>query len=288
MKYSRRVSAFYRQAALRSPSRARAGRIQALPWSGRFVLNPGVYVVAKSGYRVQQFSSSNCSLMQLPRLTLVATAFTAVALTGCQTNSVLPGETSTGLPYRPPGVATYVETPEGFVAPVPGEPLSERRYLPPTPEIENPPLSSNPRNSGAPPYLRTKEQTAIELAIPQNEWVQAASSWRGAPYRVGGTTRDGVDCSGLVQQLFKEVRNKDVPRTTSEQWEKSVAVAQLQPGDLVFFNTRRVFGDETTHVGLIVGNRVFVHASTSMGVCYGSLDDAYWSKRFTGSRRLEL
>lgn len=236
--------------------------------------------------------------MQISRLTLVATAAFAVASAGCRTRAVQSDETSTGLPYHPPGVTRYVEPPEGFSAPPPGEPLTQRRYMPPSPELEALPSVGRPQpvTRGATatagsqaPYLRTKEQTAIELAIPQNEWVQASSTWRGAPYRDGGTSHDGVDCSGLVQQLYKEVRSQDVPRTTAEQWEKSVSTGtgQLQPGDLVFFNTRRIFGDETTHVGLIVGNRVFVHASTSMGVSYGSLDDAYWSKRFTGSRRFE-
>lgn len=237
--------------------------------------------------------------MQLPRLTLVATAVFAVAFTGCRTTEVQSGETSTGLPYRAPGVAHYVEPPEGFSSPVPGEPLTERRYLPPSPELDTPPLrpGGRPPFSGrqgaaapsATPRLRNKEQTAVELAIPQNEWLQAASTWRGAPYRLGGNTREGVDCSGLVQQLYKEVRNQDVPRTTSEQFEKSssTGIAQVQPGDLVFFNTSRVLGDETTHVGLVVGNRVFVHSSASMGVTYGSLDDTYWGKRFTGSRRFE-
>lgn len=235
--------------------------------------------------------------MQLPRLTLVAAAVFAAAFTGCQTTVVQFDETSTGLPYRAPGVAHYVEPPEGFTSPEPGEPLTERRYLPPTPELEDPPLPAVSRPPPAKPwttpsttpYLRTKEQTAIELAIPQNEWVQAASTWRGTPYRVGGTTREGVDCSGLVQQLYKEVRNQDVPRTTSELFDKSVStgISHLQPGDLIFFNTRRVFGDETTHVGIVVGNRVFVHASKSLGVSYGSLDDTYWGRRFTGSRRIE-
>jgi len=236
--------------------------------------------------------------MQLSRLTLVATAAFAVASSGCRSRAVQSDETSTGLPYHPPGVARYVETPDGFSAPAPGEPLTQRRYLPPSPELESPntlgrtqpPTRGGTVAMGTPgTYLHTKDQSAIELAIPQNEWVQATTNWRGTPYRDGGTSREGVDCSGLVQQLYKEVRNQDVPRTTAEQWDRSVSTGtgQLQPGDLVFFNTRRIFGDETTHVGLVVGNRVFVHASTSMGVTYGSLDDAYWSKRFTGARRFD-
>lgn len=235
--------------------------------------------------------------MQISRLTLVATAAFAVASAGCRSRAVQSDETSTGLPYHPPGLVRYVETPEGFSAPAPGEPLTQRRYMPPTPELESMPVVGRTQpttrgsavTTGTAPALRNKEQAAIELSIPQNEWVQASSTWRGAPYRDGGTTREGVDPSGLVQQIYKEVRNQDIPRTTAEQWDKSISTGdgQLQPGDLVFFNTRRIFGDETTHVGLIVGNRVFVHASTAMGVNYGSLDDAYWSKRFTGSRRFE-
>lgn len=233
--------------------------------------------------------------MQLPRFSILVTAAVAVVFTGCRSTVATDGETSTGLPYRPPGVMRYVDTPQGFEAPVPGEPLTSRRYLPPTPELEPVPPSFETRSgtgvgaAAAGPALRTKGQTAIEISLPQNEWVQAASTWRGAPYREGGTSREGVDCSGLVQQLYKEVRHQEIPRTTTEQWDRSVStgVGVVQPGDLVFFTTRRIFGDETSHVGVIVGNRVFAHASTSAGVTYGSLDDPYWSKRFVGSRRFE-
>ena len=236
--------------------------------------------------------------MQLPRFLLVSLAAAAVIVTGCRSTRVDTGETSTGLPYRPPGVPTFVEPPAGFSAPEPGEPLSERRYLPPTPELESEPVRSRARpltGGGAPaaavagPVLRSREQQALELAVPKNEWYDAASTWRGAPYRLGGTTRQGVDCSGLVQQLYKEVRNKDLPRTTGELWEasSSTGVGAVRPGDLVFFAIKRVFGDESQHVGLVLGNRVFIHSSSSMGVTYGSLDDSYWGKRFTGSRRFE-
>jgi cell wall-associated NlpC family hydrolase len=128
-----------------------------------------------------------------------------------------------------------------------------------------------------------------EVHVQQNDWVQAAANWKGVPYRLGGTTREGIDCSGLVQQLYREVRHLEVPRTATEQFQKSVTTGggAAQPGDLVFFTTTRTFGDETSHVGVVIGNRVFVHASTTLGVTYGSLDDPYWNKRFTGSRRFE-
>ena len=92
-----------------------------------------------------------------------------------------------------------------------------------------------------------------------------------------------------MQQLYREVRHQDIPRSTSEQWLKSVStgISQIQPGDLLFFTSGRVWGDETSHVGLLIGNRVFVHSSNSLGVTYGSLDDPYWNKRFTGSRRFD-
>lgn len=240
--------------------------------------------------------------MQRSRSTLLAVAVAAMAAVGCQTQKQASNgaaeETSTGLPYRPPGVARYVEPPDGFDAPMPGEPLTERRYLPPSPELEPLPISRGSPVSvrggvvttrSSPPFLTSRNQAAIQLAIPQNDWVQAASRWQGVPYREGGTTREGIDDSGLVQQLYKEVLKRDVPRTAAEQWDRSISSGSgpVQPGDVVFFSTRKILGDETTHVGVVVGNRVFVHVSSSMGVSYGSLDDAYWNKRFTGARRFD-
>jgi cell wall-associated NlpC family hydrolase len=109
----------------------------------------------------------------------------------------------------------------------------------------------------------------------------------GTRYRWGGEDPDtGFDCSGLVSFVYKEVANVDLPRRARDQRAEGRAVkkGQLQPGDLVFFGTHR--RNQTSHVGIYIGNNEFIHAPTrGERVRIDTLDNAYWSKRFTGARR---
>jgi cell wall-associated NlpC family hydrolase len=117
--------------------------------------------------------------------------------------------------------------------------------------------------------------------------VVQALSLLGTPYRYGGTSPDtGFDCSGLVRHVYSVVLDRDLPRR-SEDMEaigRPVSRAELQPGDLVFFNTlRRAF----SHVAIYIGEGRFVHAPARRGrVRIEGLDDRYWAARFDGARRL--
>ncbi|GAA4497746.1 NlpC/P60 family protein [Pseudaeromonas paramecii] len=108
--------------------------------------------------------------------------------------------------------------------------------------------------------------------------------WKGVPYRVGGQSRHGVDCSGFVQLTFAERFGLDLPRDTSGQATQGRQVSQqaLQPGDLLFFKT----GYSTRHVGIYLKDRQFLHASTSRGVIISELDNPYWSRHYWQARRL--
>lgn len=110
--------------------------------------------------------------------------------------------------------------------------------------------------------------------------------WRGTPYRLGGTSRDGIDCSAFVQRTFAEKFAINVPRSTEDQTAIGFKIkkSQLQPGDLVFFKTN--WGGNNLHVGIYSGNDQFVHASTSRGVITSSLNNVYWKKHFYQARRL--
>ncbi len=107
------------------------------------------------------------------------------------------------------------------------------------------------------------------------------NSWKGTPYKLGGTGRRGIDCSAFVQNLYKEVYGINLPRTTKLQVKegKKIKRSSLEIGDLVFFKT----GFNTRHVGVYVGNNEFVHASTSKGVIKSQIvyywDDKYWQSR---------
>jgi hypothetical protein len=109
----------------------------------------------------------------------------------------------------------------------------------------------------------------------------------GIRYKYGGDTPEsGLDCSGLVRLVFQEAWGLSLPRKSEEisRVGQRIDADELQPGDLVFFNTlRRSF----SHVGIYLGDSKFVHAPSSGGqVRIESMDVNYWKKRFNGARRL--
>lgn len=114
-----------------------------------------------------------------------------------------------------------------------------------------------------------------------------AVSLVGSPYRLGGTSPEtGLDCSGFVGLVFKQTLGVLLPRTSAAISEVAQTLAQneLQPGDLVFFNTLR---HAFSHVGIYLGDNRFVHAANSRGgVMVSSLNDHYWHDRFDGARRV--
>jgi lipoprotein Spr len=106
--------------------------------------------------------------------------------------------------------------------------------------------------------------------------------WRGVRYRPGGSDYRGVDCSGLVQAIFRDAFEMDLPRTSIEQSKMGEAVArgEIQPGDLLYFVDRG-----RKHVGVAVNENQFVHASRKKGVILSKFDK-YWTPRLLRIRRL--
>ena len=114
-----------------------------------------------------------------------------------------------------------------------------------------------------------------------------ALGFRGVPYRLGGTDPEGFDCSGLVQYVFAQY-GIDVPRIVEQQYEigDKIKPAQIKPGDLLFFNTKRR-GDDASHVAIAIGGDGFVHAPNSTGVVrVETLSSDYWGSRYMGARRI--
>jgi lipoprotein Spr len=107
--------------------------------------------------------------------------------------------------------------------------------------------------------------------------------WWGTPYHYGGNDRSGIDCSSFSGRLYSSQFNVQLPRTAREQFGvcEKVSSAELQQGDLVFFNTR----GGVSHVGVYLGNQYFVHSSTRNGVIISSLTEDYYSKTFIGGGR---
>jgi len=121
----------------------------------------------------------------------------------------------------------------------------------------------------------------------RSDVVLQALALLGTPYRYGGTSPElGLDCSGLVQHVFSSVYSWNLPRRTEDisGIGQPVSRTELQPGDLVFFNTlRRAF----SHVAIYIGEGRFVHAPANSGrVRIEGLDDRYWAARFSGARRV--
>jgi lipoprotein Spr len=124
-----------------------------------------------------------------------------------------------------------------------------------------------------------------EVEQLQNESLYAGiDEWLGTRYRLGGTTKDGIDCSAFVQILYITQFGINIPRTAREQYDATnrISRTELKEGDLVFFNTQ----GGVSHVGLYLQNNKFVHASSS-GVTISDLFEPYWERRFIGVGRYE-
>ncbi|MDN3687861.1 C40 family peptidase [Cyclobacterium jeungdonense] len=120
--------------------------------------------------------------------------------------------------------------------------------------------------------------------------VQTAKSFQGTPYRYGGISRTGMDCSALVYLSFRSV-GLNLPRVSEDQSRmgKRVSRRKLKKGDVVFFATGRR-RRKVTHAGIITekrrGTTYFIHASTSLGVTEDNIQSGYWSKRWVRARRM--
>jgi peptidoglycan DL-endopeptidase LytE len=161
------------------------------------------------------------------------------------------------------GCAATVATPQPF--PRPGRPSAE------TP--------GEPLPGGTPPA------EAAPVRSGGYEISGTALGLRGVPYRNGGADPNGFDCSGLVWYVFSQ-HGVAVPRTVEDQYKVggTIDVADLRPGDLVFFNTT---SSGASHVGISVGGESFVHAPSSSGVVrVEDLRASYWASRFIGARRV--
>jgi lipoprotein Spr len=110
--------------------------------------------------------------------------------------------------------------------------------------------------------------------------------WIGTPYRFGGSSRKGIDCSAFTKQLYNDVFNLNILRSSRDIFSmvNPVSKDDLKEGDLVFF---KIHSRSISHIGIYLGNNRFAHAS-SKGVAISSLDDAYYSRYFyKGGRLLE-
>lgn len=165
-----------------------------------------------------------------------------------------------------------------------------------------------------PPSLQQSVPTAAEVSVPTSTQPELSSAWFpqlkqagqsvgahtnllistamelvGVPYRRGGTNASsGFDCSGFVRNVYAQALGHELPRIARDQAKVTTKIQknELQPGDLVFFNTmRRAF----SHVGIYVGDGQFIHAPRpGASIRIEHMSTSYWSKRFNGARRVSV
>ncbi|MFC0309844.1 NlpC/P60 family protein [Gallibacterium trehalosifermentans] len=129
--------------------------------------------------------------------------------------------------------------------------------------------------------VSTLKTNATERKIINKKLNNFYQEWAGVRYKLGGTGKNGIDCSAFVQTAFAEKFHIKLPRSTSGQKSSGhqIKKSQLKQGDLVFFRKNR-------HVGIYLGNDLFIHSSTSQGVTISSLNENYWIRTYTQSRRV--
>lgn len=128
------------------------------------------------------------------------------------------------------------------------------------------------------------EDAQADRQTPQNILVTFAEQMLGTPYKLGGHSLTGIDCSGLVDRFYRTAYQMILPRTVKALRQEGTRVRKNEPevGDLLFFKFRGRHG----HVGIYAGNGTFLHASTSEGVIYSSLSDGFWNRRLIEVRRV--
>ncbi len=124
------------------------------------------------------------------------------------------------------------------------------------------------------------------LSPPETSVLQSINQlyreWQGVQYRYSGQSKNGIDCSGFIQIMYKQLFNITLPRMVIEQMKKGkeVALERIHPGDLLFFQTK----PHVKHVGIYTQSGNFIHASTSRGITSSNLNSPYWSRRFLTAR----
>lgn len=118
----------------------------------------------------------------------------------------------------------------------------------------------------------------IDRVILENALLKSFNSWKGTPYRWGGDSKSGIDCSALTRRIYRDVFGYELPRVSTDQVKvgRKVSIVNLKPGDILFFRPE----GRTNHTAVYLGNSLFLNASSSQGVILSSLESRYWGKYF--------
>lgn len=121
-------------------------------------------------------------------------------------------------------------------------------------------------------------------AMTNTKLYQFVYEWLGTPYRLGGDSKNGIDCSKFSLAVYENVFNTTIGYNSRNQYAnvETIQKKELRPGDLVFFKIR---SKHITHVGVFLGDDKFAHASSSRGVMVSDLNEAYWKRYYYNGGR---
>lgn len=154
------------------------------------------------------------------------------------------------------------------------------------PEFDELPVEDNPVDTKE--FIRKYEKFGeLSAALtPREKVLFEIVRYLDTPYKYGGNSENGIDCSAFIQQVYDNTLGIKLPRSAGEQYKIGEKVSNktlLQFGDLIFFDTRS--SSYPGHVGIYIGEDMFAHASRSQGVIVSSLKSKYYAARFIGARR---
>lgn len=135
-------------------------------------------------------------------------------------------------------------------------------------------------------YAFHSQKVKVKLDTSSNlNLYKAIYEWLGTPYRFGGTSKSGIDCSSFTGKIYASAYKINLPRSSREMYNivKQVPRAELKEGDLVFF---RISRGQVSHVGIYLGDDRFAHASSSRGVMVSNLNEDYYKKYYYSGGRL--
>jgi hypothetical protein len=139
------------------------------------------------------------------------------------------------------------------------------------------------------PASATERQSHSSLSsfgLSEEEFANELKKYLGIPYRLGGASKKGMDCSNFSRIVYRKILGLEIPNNSIKQFSSSelkpIDSDDLQMGDLIFFGTKK---KKINHVGVYLSDGKFIHASSSQGITVSSLDSRYWKKRFVSSKR---
>jgi len=137
-------------------------------------------------------------------------------------------------------------------------------------------------------FQKEKYEKAMGIDLPNTinpDFIKFVSDWIGAPYKYGGNTPLGTDCSGFVNATYQTVFKKSIARSSAQLYAdaRRIKENEAQEGDLIFFTIQ---GEKVSHVGMHITGNYFIHASTKKGVVINSNEEPYYKQHFKGYGRI--